>query len=176
MMQEMDDKLIGGNVIQETCFGKTSSSHLIYHSHMPCPFCEIKNESFRLLAETEHSIAFLSNPYIVDGQTLITPKRHIEEPWQMNEAERKDLFDLVLRLQQILTSTYSTGCDIRENYRPFMKQSQVKIDHIHFHLQPREMEDELYTVSQIHENKLWKQLDEKACERMKKLVDSGLAH
>lgn len=136
---------------------------------MPCPFCDIKNESHRLLVETPLSIAFLSNPRLILGHTLLSPKRHIEKPWDMHDAERKDLFDLVLRIQQLLTTHFSTGCDIRENYRPFMTQSRVKIDHIHYHLQPRELYDELYQVSQIHENKLWKEIDEGEIEKIRKL-------
>lgn len=123
-----------------------------------CPFCEIDKTRTRVIQETPLALIILSNPRLMPGHTLVIPKRHVEKPSDFTEAERKGIFDTVLAMQDKIMSVFSSGCDIRQNCRPFMPQSRVKVDHVHFHLQPREMEDELYHVSQIHEKQLWQDL------------------
>lgn len=51
------------------------------------------------------------------------------------------------------------GGDLRQNYRPFMKEGVLKVDHLHFHLIPRAWEDEIYNKSQIFEKDIFKKLD-----------------
>jgi histidine triad (HIT) family protein len=137
---------------------------------MDCPFCCIAHEKERVILETPHTIVILSNPYLVEGHLLVIPKRHIEKPWEMTTEERRELFDTVLLMQKRIIEKFSTGCDIREHYRPFLPQSRVKVDHIHFHLHPRELEDPLYTKSQIGERELWKDLSEGTTEKIKKIL------
>ncbi|MEK7477940.1 MAG: hypothetical protein AAB645_01045 [Patescibacteria group bacterium] len=57
-----------------------------------------------------------------------------------------------------ILNKFSSGCDVRQNCRPFMKQTDLKIDHLHFHLQPRELNDELYKKCQIHEKEIFQQM------------------
>jgi histidine triad (HIT) family protein len=137
---------------------------------MDCPFCCIAHEKERVILETPHTIVIISNPYLVEGHLLVIPKRHIEKPWEMTTEERRELFDTVLLMQKRIIEKFSTGCDIREHYRPFLPQSRVKVDHIHFHLHPRELEDPLYTKSQIGERELWKDLSEGTTEKIKKIL------
>ena len=137
---------------------------------MDCPFCDLIQEKKRLVLETPNIIVILSDPYLVAGHLLVIPKRHIEKPWEMTAEERRELFDTVLLMQQRLVETFSTGCDIREHYRPFLPQSRYKVDHLHFHLHPREFNDPLYTESQIGENQLWKDLTEEEATRIKKAL------
>jgi histidine triad (HIT) family protein len=137
---------------------------------MDCPFCCIAHEKERVILETPHTIVILSNPYLVEGHLLVIPKRHIEKPWEMTTEERRELFDTVLLMQKRIIEKFSTGCDIREHYRPFLPQSRVKVNHIHSHLHPRELEDPLYTKSQIGERELWKDLSEGTTEKIKKIL------
>lgn len=58
----------------------------------------------------------------------------------------------------MIVSKLATGCDVRQNYRPFLPQGRVKIDHLHFHVLPRTNEDELFTVSMRFERELFKAL------------------
>src|SRR5689334_19599682 len=114
---------------------------------MECPFCNLNNETSRLIRETEHVAVILSNPRLMEGHVLVVPKRHVEQPWGLTPSERTELFDTVLDTQHRIIAAFATGCDIREHYRPFLPQSRTKIDHIHFHLHPRELEDALYEKS-----------------------------
>lgn len=51
-----------------------------------------------------------------------------------------------------------------------MIESNLKVNHLHFYVLPREFEDELYKKSMIHEKDIFKELDEKTLsEVMKKL-------
>ncbi len=126
---------------------------------MDCPFCDLqKANATRVIESKQHCYVILSNPRLMEGHTLVIPKRHVEKPWELTVEERKELLDTVLEHQKRITETHAKGCDIRQHYRPFMTQSNVKVNHVHFHLQPRGMEDELYKESQVHENTLWKKL------------------
>jgi histidine triad (HIT) family protein len=113
---------------------------------MPCPFCNIIELEYRLLEEGGDYIVILSNPRLMPGHTLVIPKRHITKPSEMTAEERKNIFDAVLKWQDKITSVFSTGCDVRQNFRPFIKENQLKIDHVHYHLIPRELEDKYYFV------------------------------
>jgi diadenosine tetraphosphate (Ap4A) HIT family hydrolase len=75
---------------------------------------------------------------------LIIPKRHVEKLWKITNEEEREIFQFLKYFQKKITDKLSVGCEIRQNYRPFLKQSAVKVNHIHFHLLPREFEDEIY--------------------------------
>ena len=133
-----------------------------------CPFCNAKE---RVLKENEHALAILSNPRKMPGHFLVIPKRHIEEPWELKKKELADIFDLIFFIEQKIIGKLGDGCDIRQNYRPFKKQSRLKVDHIHFHVYPRYFEDYLYKVSERFETDLFTDLDESEQDEVAKLLD-----
>ena len=139
---------------------------------MECPFCQLHLDEKinRTIKEGKLVTTILSNPRLIPGHVLVIPKRHIEKPWEMTDDERKELFDTILFYQKKIIEKFSTGCDIREHYRPFLLQSRVKVDHIHFHLHPRELEDDLFLKSQVGEKELWKDLPEEEVETMFRLL------
>ena len=96
-----------------------------------------------------------SNPRLMEGHLLIIPKRHVERLSELNEQEKKDLLETVIEFEEKLLKVFP-GCDIRQNYRPFIKQSDYKVDHLHVHLQPRTMEDDLYKKVQVFEKDVFK--------------------
>lgn len=128
----------------------------------PCPFCDIISGASkeRIVEQGEHAFVVLSDPRLMPGHTLVIPKRHIEKPWEMTSDERKEVFDTLLRLQERIIEQYASGCDVRQHYRPFLQQSWVKVNHVHYHLQPREHEDHLFQEVQKHEKSMWKHLEE----------------
>src|SRR5690348_179400 len=117
-----------------------------------CPFCNLHE---RVLKENKTAQAFLSNPRKVPGHFLVTPKRHVEKPWELTKAELQDIFELIFFIEQRLIGKLGDGVDIRQNYRPFMKQSRLKKDHVHFHVYPRYLHDYLYKVSEKFETDLF---------------------
>lgn len=133
-----------------------------------CPFCD---PSQRILKQNDTAQALLSNPRKVPGHFLVTPKRHVEQPWELTPEELQDIFTLAFDIEQrIIKHGLGTGVDIRQNYRPFMKQSQLKVDHVHFHVIPRSLEDYIYSVSEKYETELFAQLDDVEHDEVAKIL------
>lgn len=137
---------------------------------MDCPFCTIKvSEQHRTLHEGEHVFVILSDPRLVEGHVLVIPKRHVEYAFEMNDYERKELFDTLLEWQERIMERYSKGCDIRQNCRPFQSQDWIKQHHVHFHLQPRFLEDEIWHAFQKKEREVFQSLPKEECEKFMSL-------
>jgi diadenosine tetraphosphate (Ap4A) HIT family hydrolase len=136
-------------------------------SETDCPFC---NTEDRILKENEQAKVILSNPRKVPGHFLIVPKRHIEKPWELTSEELQGVFDLIFFVEQRIVGKLGDGVDIRQNYRPFLKQNRLKVDHVHFHVIPRSSEDYLYQVSEKFETDLFADLDELERDEVAKLL------
>lgn len=132
-----------------------------------CPFCNPKD---RVLKENEHAQVVLSNPRKVPGHFLVVPKRHIEKPWELTKDELTGIFELLFFIEQKILGKLGEGCDIRQNYRPFLTQSRLKVDHVHFHIYPRSLEDYIYKVSEIYETDLFADLDDMERDEVAKLL------
>lgn len=122
-----------------------------------CPFCDL---SERVLKENDLAQVILSDPHKVPGHMLVIPKRHVEKPWDLTDKELKAIFDLIFFVEQRVIGKLGDGCDIRQNYRPFMAQSRLKVNHVHFHVIPRSLEDYIYKVSEQYETDLFVDLDD----------------
>ncbi|MEK6800639.1 MAG: HIT domain-containing protein [Nanoarchaeota archaeon] len=125
-----------------------------------CPFCELNKEKTRVIWEGEKVFVVLSNPRLMKGHILVIPKRHVGKISELDEEEREELFKTVLDFQERILGKIAKGCDIVQNYRPFQKEGRLKVYHLHVHLRPRELFDELYEKSQIHETGIFRELDE----------------
>jgi diadenosine tetraphosphate (Ap4A) HIT family hydrolase len=135
-----------------------------------CPFCNIDEVKTRTLQETDRVRVIFSNPRLMKGHLLVTPKRHVEQPWDLTEIELKEIFAHIHELQKQLVEALGTGCDIRQNYRPFMKQGKLKVDHLHFHLLPRTFKDDLYERSMKYEIDIFADLTENEIEEVKAVL------
>lgn len=132
-----------------------------------CPFCNPLNQ---VVKSNDTAQVFLSDPRKVPGHFLITPKRHIEKPWELSSKELKDIFDLIFFIEKKIIGKLGDGCDIRQNYRPFMKQSALKIDHIHFQVIPRSYNDYIYQKAGKYETDIFAELDDLEREEVTKLL------
>ena len=135
---------------------------------MECPFCNIKNTEI-ILCSSKNVVVIMSNPRLVPGHLLVVPKRHVEKVSELNSSERKELFDTCIEFQEQILKNISTGCDIKQSDKPFLKQGRLKIDHIHFHLLPREFKDELYEKSQKFETDMFIDLTKEEINKFSKL-------
>lgn len=120
----------------------------------------------------ENAVAqvLLSNPRKVPGHMLVIPKRHVEKPWDLTNDELTGIFELIFFVEKKLIGTLGDGCDIKQNYRPFMPQSRLKKDHVHFHVYPRSLHDYLYKVSEVYETDLFADLDDAERDAVAKLL------
>ncbi len=128
---------------------------------MHCPFCNLDPNKSRILTEGTYSYVMLSNPRLVVGHTLVIPKRHILNISELNTEELNEIYDLLVKFENIILKKIATGCDIRQNYRPFLKQDELKVDHVHFHLLPRTLEDDIFKKVQKSERELFHRMNEK---------------
>jgi len=103
----------------------------------------------------------LSNPRLMKGHLLVIPKRHVEKISELSDEERSALLDLVIKFQELIIAKLAPGCDIRQNYRPFQKQGRIKVTHLHIHLLPRNLKDELYEGCQKYETEIFTVLSTK---------------
>lgn len=126
-------------------------------SPKPCPFC---NADERILKQNELAQAVLSDPHKVPGHLLVMPKRHIEQPWELTQDELASVFDLIFELEQKLLGKLGDGFDIRQNYRPYRPQNDLKVNHVLFHLIPRSEGDYIYQVAEQYEQDLFAELDD----------------
>lgn len=110
------------------------------------------------MRESTLSYVVLSNPRLVKGHSLVIPKRHIEEPWELSSDELLDIFKQIDWVREKLLASLAEGVDIRQHYRPFLPQGRIKVDHLHFHVLPRILNDDIFQVSMQHETKLFTDL------------------
>lgn len=94
------------------------------------------------------------------GHLLVIPKRHVEKISDLRPGEKRELWEMTEEFQEKIVGTLGNGCDIRQHHRPFQQQDALKIDHLHIHLQPRELYDKLYQVSQVHEKDIFRDLSD----------------
>lgn len=133
-----------------------------------CPFCYIDQEKTKVVEDAPLYYVAFSNPGLVPGHLLVIPRRHLERPWELNPEERVAIFDTVLKYQQIIAERFAQGVDQQENFRPFLPQSNIKVDHIHWHLKPRWPNDELHQATQ-NQSVLWRNLTESSVAHFKEL-------
>lgn len=135
---------------------------------MKCPFCSINKEKTRIIYKSKYSVVFFSNPRLMKGHLLVISKRHVNKLSELKKIELYDLIKTVIKFQEKIIKSIAPGCDIRQHYRPFIKDNHLKVSHLHFHLQPRwpNEKDDLYTKVQINEIKLFKSLEEKEVQEV----------
>lgn len=132
-----------------------------------CPFC-VGDE--RVLKSNGTAQVMLSNPRKVPGHFLVVPKRHVEKPWELTTKELTDIFELVYFIEQKIIGKLGDGCDVRQNYRPFLGQNGLKVNHIHFHVIPRAQEDYIYQISEKYDTELFAELDTTEAKAVGKLL------
>ena len=135
-----------------------------------CPFCDILKAKKGIIEEGKNVFVILSNPRLMAGHVLVIPKRHVENISELEEEERRELFYFTIKFQEKILKKIAPGCDIGQHYRPFITQNDLKIDHLHIHLQPRFLNDELYQKSQIYHRNIFKPLTEKEASEITKLL------
>ena len=133
---------------------------------MDCPFCNIDKKRNKVIKYGKNVFVMFSNPRLMEGHLLVIPKRHVEKLSELNEEERKELLDTVIEYEEKILKNISPGCDVRQHYRPFLKQSELKVDHLHIHLQPRKLEDDLHHKLQLFGKDVFKELTKEEIDKI----------
>ncbi len=99
-----------------------------------CPFCNL-NPKVELVCETATGVAFYDGYPVSKGHTLIIPKRHIANYFELTTQEQQALWQMVNHCKKILTEKYNPdGFNVGINVGEAAGQS---VFHIHIHLIPR---------------------------------------
>jgi diadenosine tetraphosphate (Ap4A) HIT family hydrolase len=99
-----------------------------------CPFCNL-NSKVELISETATAVAFLDSYPVNKGHTLIVPKRHVANYFDLSIHEQRALWLLVNRCKKIIEKQHNPdGFNVGINLGEAAGQS---IFHVHIHLIPR---------------------------------------
>jgi ATP adenylyltransferase len=99
---------------------------------MKCPFCQPNRP---VLAETKLSCAFLDGFPVSKGHTLVLPKRHVENIWELTTHEYGDVFNLVREVKDYVQQEFDPqGINIGVNCGEAAGQT---VFHAHVHIIPR---------------------------------------
>ena len=99
---------------------------------MTCPFCDPDRE---IIAENEAAIAIFDGYPVSPGHTLVLPRRHSANIFDLDDREYAACFDLVRTVMQVLQDRFSTSAfNIGVNCGEVAGQT---IDHAHIHIIPR---------------------------------------
>jgi histidine triad (HIT) family protein len=120
-----------------------------------CVFCDIsqhKQTLNHIIAEDDFSVAFLDKNPMAKGHTLVIPKRHVEKLSDLNDNEIKKYFNFISKIQKAVLkfSGEGSGCDILNHYRPYLQEGEMIKRHLHFHVMPRRLNDDLFRKVRIH--------------------------
>jgi histidine triad (HIT) family protein len=101
-----------------------------------CVFCQIicKQLPASLVYEDEQIIAFLSNHPVNEGHTLVLPKKHYEDIYEISEDEVAYLFKVVKRVAHAVKDAMGAE-GIRVVQNNGWAAGQV-IFHLHVHIIP----------------------------------------
>ncbi|MDP3982279.1 MAG: HIT domain-containing protein [bacterium] len=111
-----------------------------------------------------------SNPAPLPGHLLIIPKRHIIMLAEMTLEERKELLELLVEFEEKILKYVSSGCDIRQHYKPYVPNSRTSVKHFHFHLQPRDLNDETHRIVDPNQRSLFQDLSPEEQEKLTLLL------
>ncbi|MGV8141424.1 MAG: HIT family protein [Candidatus Woesearchaeota archaeon] len=134
-----------------------------------CRFCKINPDRNKIVKRFNHCYVLLSNPRIVEGQVLIIPNRHVERISQLKDDELLEMMRVLNEYCDRILK-FADGYMIKNNYMPFLEESERKVNHLHIHIIPRYYHDELYTKAMIHEDKLFKALTDKEYDKFMKRI------
>jgi histidine triad (HIT) family protein len=103
-----------------------------------CPFCEIVAGD-RQPGEIVHSngseVAFLCEPPATSGHTLIVPRAHRSDIWDVEPAEAAAAVELARRLAHVMREELGAlGVNLRQNSG---ERSGQDVFHFHLHVVPR---------------------------------------
>ena len=106
-----------------------------------CIFCMIANHEIpsKVVYEDNKYIAFLDLTQTTIGHTLVVPKRHSKNIYELNDEDAKDIMCVVKKVALMLKKTYNPiGLNVvNNNEKPLQS-----VDHFHIHLIPRYNNDE----------------------------------
>lgn len=107
-----------------------------------CIFCGIVNGEIpsAKVYENDHVYAFLDIGQVTKGHTLVIPKKHVQNVYELSEETAADLFREVPKLARAIRDQFQPiGLNLLNNNGEYAGQS---VFHYHIHLIPRYGKDD----------------------------------
>jgi|MGYP001379305506 diadenosine tetraphosphate (Ap4A) HIT family hydrolase len=101
---------------------------------MSCIFCELPSDRF--IDETELTLVFRDAFPVTDLHTLIIPKRHVSDYFNLTIAERDDIQNLLLKHKDLIENEDSSVSGFNVGNNIGLSAGQT-VFHVHTHLIPR---------------------------------------
>ncbi len=123
---------------------------------MDCIFCKIKDGDIPAykVYEDEHSLAFLDITQGTKGHTLLIPKTHVKNIYDLDEETAANLFKAVPKVSRALKKAFNPiGLNVINNN----DQPLQSVFHVHIHLVPRYEEDGMVLSTINHQDDLKKE-------------------
>lgn len=105
--------------------------------HEDCLFCKIIDGEIpsAKVYEDDHVYAFIDIGQVTEGHTLVIPKQHAKDIYDLSPETAKELFARIPKLAQAVKDAYQpAGLNIVNNNSEFAGQT---VYHLHLHLIPR---------------------------------------
>lgn len=104
-----------------------------------CPYCRKMRTGEGVVAENELALAIKDEFPLNPGHTLVVPRRHVGDFFQLTEEEQAAIHALVRQMQASLQEQYRPAAfNVGLNNGPAAGQT---IPHVHVHLIPRYLGD-----------------------------------
>lgn len=113
---------------------------------MGCVFCLIGEGKIPAVKVFDSDKFFVAMDIFPEapGHCLVVPKKHYLKPADIPKEEFGELMQLVVRVQEaVVSSGVGQGTLVQQNYLPFVPEGGLKVDHVHFHVIPRNPSDEI---------------------------------
>lgn len=105
---------------------------------MDCVFCKIIKDEIpsHKVYEDEKYLAFLDVTPSASGHTIVIPKKHILNLFELSEQETGEFFEIVKKIALHIKQSElkPTGFNIGVNH---WKSAGQEVDHLHVHIIPR---------------------------------------
>ena len=118
-------------------------------SHEDCLFCKISKGEIpsAKIYEDEQVYAFLDLSQVTKGHTLLIPKTHAKNIYEIAPEQAGELFSRVPKIARAIKETYGAiGMNVLNNNEAPADQS---VFHLHLHLIPRYGEGDGYSSNWI---------------------------
>lgn len=102
-----------------------------------CIFCKIVAGEMPAakVYENEHVLAFLDISQVTEGHTLVIPKKHEKDVYELSEASAKHVYQVVPKIAKAIKKQFQpVGLNLLNNNEAPAGQS---VFHYHVHLLPR---------------------------------------
>jgi histidine triad (HIT) family protein len=124
---------------------RINRSSLQHHS---CPFCNEENVHYQGFYESKNVIALFNYRPVLEGHSLIIPKRHVEKFEDLTSQELIEIGECIRKTHLAFKDVYH-----KDDYLLVLqngKNGGQTVPHVHFHMIPRGSE-----LTSLIKAKLW---------------------